>query len=402
MTEVGFVEVAGGLGVQVQPPPIEGPPHAVGALGHVGHEHVGVEVRVPGPAGAVPERGGDQAVDLDLVDPVLPGPGPGCARVRRRRTPRRPPPRAQRSRSWPCPGSPRTASSDTDFGARKVRSNPAIFRPGNRASASPVAGCWPAHMACSSLGGDLTLEAEGRGGGAGPTAGCFADTAVVLVDPVGDGVRGSSSRRSGGSCRGSTSGLLQQPSRPCRTSPGPVGTSRIGTGPGIGMQVRDCLVVGFWALDGSGGGVLEGRVVRSAVGALHEGAGSAEEAELSGGVSGARARGRARGRCRLGWLRHDDADTHRRQVDPVGRRQEPARQLVTVVDSLDDPEGDHRGEGTSHRVLGHPDEPGQRSCAALHLNDPSAGWRERGDRLEHHPADRAPRSPEQPLRCRRR
>ena len=58
-------------------------------------------------------------------------------------------------------GSPRPASSDTDFGARNVRSNPATSRPGNRPSRSDVAGLWPAQIACRSPGVDLAVEVEG-------------------------------------------------------------------------------------------------------------------------------------------------------------------------------------------------------------------------------------------------
>lgn len=138
------------------------------------------------------------------------------------------------------------------------------------------------------------------------------------------------------------------------------------------------------ALEGLGMPLVKGRGVPCAEEVV-----SAEEAELRGRASSRRARGRARARCLRTCLRHDDADTHRRQVDPVGGRKEPARCLVTVVDSHDDPEGDHRGEGTGHRVLGHPDKPGQRACAARHLRDRSSRRRERGDGLEHQPADRA-------------
>jgi hypothetical protein len=36
---------------------------------------VGVQIRVAGPAVAVGERGGDQASDVDLPDPLRAGPG---------------------------------------------------------------------------------------------------------------------------------------------------------------------------------------------------------------------------------------------------------------------------------------------------------------------------------------
>ena len=63
--------------MQVQPPAVECAPGPVGAFGHVRHEHMSVEMRVAGAAGAVPERGSDEPFDLDLVDAVLARTGPG-------------------------------------------------------------------------------------------------------------------------------------------------------------------------------------------------------------------------------------------------------------------------------------------------------------------------------------
>ena len=54
--------------VDRQPPSIEG-------LDLVGHRDVGVQIRVAGPAVAVGERGRDEASDVDLPDPLWPGPG---------------------------------------------------------------------------------------------------------------------------------------------------------------------------------------------------------------------------------------------------------------------------------------------------------------------------------------
>jgi hypothetical protein len=41
----------------------------------VGHRDVGVQIRVPGPAVAVGERGGNRASDVNLPDSLWPGPG---------------------------------------------------------------------------------------------------------------------------------------------------------------------------------------------------------------------------------------------------------------------------------------------------------------------------------------
>ena len=50
-------------------------PASVEGLYLVGHREVGVQVRVAGPAVPVGERCGDQASDVDLPDPLRPGPG---------------------------------------------------------------------------------------------------------------------------------------------------------------------------------------------------------------------------------------------------------------------------------------------------------------------------------------
>ncbi len=63
VAQVGLVEVAGGQAVGAQDRlAVEGSPRAVGRAGQVGDDHVGVEVRVLGAAGAVPEGGGDEAL----------------------------------------------------------------------------------------------------------------------------------------------------------------------------------------------------------------------------------------------------------------------------------------------------------------------------------------------------
>ena len=54
--EVRFVEVAGGLGVEIEVPGVECSPAAVGAAGRVRDDDVTVQVRVAGSARAMPER----------------------------------------------------------------------------------------------------------------------------------------------------------------------------------------------------------------------------------------------------------------------------------------------------------------------------------------------------------
>jgi hypothetical protein len=78
MAEVGLVEHPGGLGVQEDPPRLQRPPHAiVRRADEVRDEHVGVQQRIAGTGGAVPEPGRDQPVHLDPFGPARPATGPG-------------------------------------------------------------------------------------------------------------------------------------------------------------------------------------------------------------------------------------------------------------------------------------------------------------------------------------
>ena len=63
-----LVEVAGGLGVRVEPAAVERRPAPIGAEREVGDEHVGVQLRVAGARGAMHERRGDQPSPGDAVD----------------------------------------------------------------------------------------------------------------------------------------------------------------------------------------------------------------------------------------------------------------------------------------------------------------------------------------------
>ena len=92
----GLVEEAGGAGMGVEEAGVGGRPGAVGPFGHVGHQHVGVELGVAGPRGAMHEGGGHHA----LAPPRARGPrdpdgaaGPGA---RGSRGPGRPPRRGRR------------------------------------------------------------------------------------------------------------------------------------------------------------------------------------------------------------------------------------------------------------------------------------------------------------------
>src|SRR3954452_11298063 len=61
MAQRCLVEATGGLGLPVQLTPVESGVTAISTAGDVGDEDVGVQLRVTGPAGPVPERGSDES-----------------------------------------------------------------------------------------------------------------------------------------------------------------------------------------------------------------------------------------------------------------------------------------------------------------------------------------------------
>ena len=78
VAEMRLVDVAGGERVRVEMPGVEGAPSAVvGAADHVGHNDVGVEVRVGGTARAVTEGCSDEPVGRHLLGPVVTSTGHG-------------------------------------------------------------------------------------------------------------------------------------------------------------------------------------------------------------------------------------------------------------------------------------------------------------------------------------
>jgi hypothetical protein len=64
----------GNIGLE-QHPPVDRQPPSIEGLHLVRHRHVGVQIRVPGPAVAMAEGGGNEASDVDLPDALWPGPG---------------------------------------------------------------------------------------------------------------------------------------------------------------------------------------------------------------------------------------------------------------------------------------------------------------------------------------
>ena len=116
--------------MEVEQPGVGGRPGAVHSLGGVGHQHVGVELGVPGPGGPVLEAGGDQALGLDPVLPagappdpegvpleVAEGPGHGLG--------------VDPADHLGGRGVGEAVEEETDFGAEKVKSNPET-RPSGR------------------------------------------------------------------------------------------------------------------------------------------------------------------------------------------------------------------------------------------------------------------------------
>ena len=122
--QVRLIQIAGGLGMQVEVTAVERRPPAIRPPRHVRDQHVRVEMWVAGPARPVPERRPDEPVTRNLVDAIGAAPRPTRRpfQISERRVDRgvvraRAPARRSRTR-------PRPNRTDTDFGARNVRSNP--------------------------------------------------------------------------------------------------------------------------------------------------------------------------------------------------------------------------------------------------------------------------------------
>ena len=72
LLERGVVGLRGGNVGLEQHPAVDGQPAPVEGLHLVGYRDMGMQIRVPGPAVAMGEYGGDQAADVDLPDPFGP------------------------------------------------------------------------------------------------------------------------------------------------------------------------------------------------------------------------------------------------------------------------------------------------------------------------------------------
>ena len=130
----------GNVGLE-QHPAVDGQPASVEGLHLVRHRDVGVQIRVAGPAVAVGERGRDQASDVDLPDPLRPGPGEqGMLLDERQRVLAPRPDGPVRSRPPPPDRRPPTRSTPTSPGRTSGHSRqPSGFAAGSLSRSVPPA-----------------------------------------------------------------------------------------------------------------------------------------------------------------------------------------------------------------------------------------------------------------------
>ncbi len=184
VAECGLVQEPGRPCVAVQEPAIQRPPHVVLTQRGVRDQDVGVELRVTGPARAMPKRRPDHPATLDRFDPVVTAPRPDRLplqipdrlidrrlvrshdRPRRVRAAQRPQQRHRlRSRQRQIKrAQPRIAPTQTNTGGRTL---PRQHRPERVVL-------------------DITGKTESRGAGAEPTARHLARLQVVILDAMRD------------------------------------------------------------------------------------------------------------------------------------------------------------------------------------------------------------------------
>jgi len=189
VSEVGSVEEAAGLGVLVHQPAVEGASVAVIAGGHVGDQHVGVEMRIAGSARAVPELGGDEALDLNLGETVLADARAGCGvlHVAERGVDRGVVRGANLRRDVVAAKCEQDGHGLGCSKAQVVAGNGAASERGKHLASARVA---PLPDRAQIFAGDLAVEVgeEHPGGGDGPLPGGFAHATVVSVDAARDGL----------------------------------------------------------------------------------------------------------------------------------------------------------------------------------------------------------------------
>jgi hypothetical protein len=185
-TELGLVEVAGGLGVQVQMPGIQRPPAAViGRVGEVGDQHVGVQQRIIRPGGPVPEPGGHEPVRRHLLVAALAAAGVGGV-----------PFQVVQSRDHGGVVGLTDLPGDVRIGQRpqqrhRLRGPEGQIEPGHGAGVThqrlPVGRVRAGQHRAQRLGGHQPVQTEPGGGGAEPAAGRFAGAGVAGLDRGRDG-----------------------------------------------------------------------------------------------------------------------------------------------------------------------------------------------------------------------
>ena len=157
-------------------------------MDHVGDQDVGVQMRVAGPGGAVPEGGGHEPVGHHLVEAAVTPPGPGRLDLED----------AQGLGHGCLVGVPDRSghlgrSQGEEQGHRLGGGEGGVEagdlgRPLGSAEPLPRSGMASLQDGVQVVGLDLAGQAEQVGAVAGPLAGGFAGTGVVVLDAGGDGV----------------------------------------------------------------------------------------------------------------------------------------------------------------------------------------------------------------------
>ena len=146
--QLGLVEIPGSLHVQIEPAGVERAVAVVGCPGQVRGQDMGVQVRVCCPARPVSERRAHEPGPINRLDTVRAS--PGAARLASRKARAAWTATSSAAADLPrssCSASPN--STDTDFGARNVRSKPGTRSDPVRTNGTPSTGSLPANTAAN-------------------------------------------------------------------------------------------------------------------------------------------------------------------------------------------------------------------------------------------------------------
>ncbi len=140
--QVGFVEVPDRRQPRVQRPGVQrGPPVVARRVGEVGDHDMGVQMRIAGPGGAVPERGGDEPVAVEHRVAALAAPHPARGLFEDRAARRRPRRRPRCGPRWTPPGRRgRTAATPTSARRTSRRTRRPSAPTGPRSAGDPLVG----------------------------------------------------------------------------------------------------------------------------------------------------------------------------------------------------------------------------------------------------------------------